>query len=66
MLFLDRVYISGNNETSARFRWVKAPTLEELTQLTHTIVQRTALYLERQELLVRNAREQLSHTGCAE
>ena len=37
-----------------RFRWVKAPTSDELTQLTHTIAQRVARYLERQGLLVRD------------
>jgi Putative transposase len=42
MLFLDGVYISGKNGTSARFRWVKAPTHDEVTQLTHCIAQRTA------------------------
>jgi len=40
---------------SARFRWVKAPTSAELTQLTHTIAHRLARYLERQGLLVRDA-----------
>jgi len=48
MLFLDGVYISGKNGTSARYRWVKAPTHDELTQLTHSIAQRTAHYLKRQ------------------
>ena len=38
-----------------RFRWVKAPTSDELTRLTHTIAQRVARYLERQGLLVRDA-----------
>jgi hypothetical protein len=54
MLFLDGVYISGKNGTSARFRWVKAPTHDALTQLTHSIAQRTAHYLERQGLLERD------------
>ncbi len=36
-------------------RWVKAPTSDELTRLTHTIAQRVARYLERQGLLVRDA-----------
>jgi len=54
MLFLDGVYISGKNGTSARFRWVKAPTHDELAQLTHSIAQRTAHYLERQGLLERD------------
>ena len=38
-----------------RFRWVKAPTSDELTLLTHTIAQRVARYLERQGWLVRDA-----------
>jgi tetratricopeptide (TPR) repeat protein len=41
--------------SSARFRWVRAPTSDELTQLTHTIAHRLARYLERQRLLVRYA-----------
>jgi hypothetical protein len=47
MLFLDGVYIGGDHGPT-RFRWVKAPTNSELTQLTHTIAQRVARYLERQ------------------
>ena len=31
MIFLDGVYIDGAAESRARFRWVKAPTSEELT-----------------------------------
>ena len=54
MLFLDGVYV-GEAGSSARFRWVKAPTSAELTQLTHSIAQRLARYLERQGLLVRDA-----------
>ncbi len=38
-----------------RFRWVKAPTSDELTRLTHTIAQRVARYLERHGWLVRDA-----------
>ena len=38
-----------------RFRWVKAPTRDELTHLTHTIAHRVARYLERQGLLERDA-----------
>jgi len=45
----------GEADSSARFRWVKAPTNHELTQLTHTIVHRLARYLERQGLLERDA-----------
>jgi len=33
MLFLDGVYIDSTNKSRARFRWVKAPTSDELTQL---------------------------------
>ena len=54
MLFLDGVYV-GEADSSAQFRWVKAPTNHELTQLTHTIVHRLARYLERQGLLERDA-----------
>ena len=50
MLFLDGVYV-GEADSSARFRWVKAPTSAELTQLTHAIAHRLARYLERQGLL---------------
>jgi hypothetical protein len=54
MLFLDGVY-TGDDHGPTRFRWVKAPTNNELTQLTHTIAQRVGRYLERQGLLVRDA-----------
>jgi len=47
MLFLDGVYV-GSAESSARFRWVKAPTNSELNQLSHTIAHRLARYLEHQ------------------
>ena len=40
MIFLDGVYIDGAAESRVRFRWVKAPTSDELNQLTHTIAQR--------------------------
>ena len=53
MLFLDGAYIDNKHGTS-RFRWLKAPTSDELTQLTHTIAHRVARYLERQGLLVRD------------
>jgi len=55
MLFLDGVYIDSTHRSRVRFRWVKAPRSDELTQLTHTIAQRIARYLERQGLLVRDA-----------
>mgnify|MGYP001813108265 CR=1 FL=1 len=54
MLFLDGVYVERPNGT-ARFRWVKAPTTEELTQLAHTIAHRVGRFLERQGLLERDA-----------
>ncbi len=44
-------YVRG----TARFRWVKAPTSQELTQLAHTIAQRVGRFLERQGLLERDA-----------
>jgi hypothetical protein len=53
MLFLDGIY-ADNKHGSSRFRWVKAPTSAELTQLTHTIAHRVGRYLERQSLLVRD------------
>jgi hypothetical protein len=34
MLFPDGVYVDSANESSMRFRWVKAPTTAELTRLT--------------------------------
>ena len=53
MIFLDGIY-GGINRSPVRFRWVKAPSSDELTQLTHTIAHRVARYLERQGLLVRD------------
>ena len=55
MLLLDGVYIDSTHRFHARFRWVKAPTSDGLTHLTHTIAHRVARYLERQGLLVRDA-----------
>lgn len=54
MLFLDGVYID-RPDGSARFRWVKAPSNQELTQLAHTIAHRVGRFLERQGLLERGA-----------
>jgi hypothetical protein len=48
------VYVDHPNGT-ARFRWVKAPTSQELTQLAHTIAQRVGRFLERRGLLERDA-----------
>jgi hypothetical protein len=36
---------------ATRFRWVKAPTSTELTQLTQVIARRVGRFLERQDLL---------------
>ena len=47
--------IDSPHGSRLRFRRVKAPTSDELTQLTHTIAHRVARYLERQGLLVRDA-----------
>ena len=55
MLFLDGIYIDSTQGSRARFRWVKAPTSDELTQLTHTIAHRVARYLDCQGLLVCDA-----------
>jgi len=51
MLFLDGVYIGGSNGHPMRFQRVKAPTINELTKLTHTIAHRVARYLVHQGLL---------------
>jgi hypothetical protein len=40
LLFLDGVYISRTNGLPVRFRWVKAPTSDELTRLTLAIARR--------------------------
>jgi hypothetical protein len=55
MLFLDGVYIDGATETAAPFRWVMAPTSEELTHLVQRIARRVGRFLERQGLLERDA-----------
>ncbi len=54
MLFLDGGYVA-RPDGSTRFRWVKAPTGQELTQLAHTIAHRVGRFLERQGLLERDA-----------
>jgi len=54
MLFLDGLYVDRPDGT-VRFRWVKAPTSQELTQLAHTIARRVSRFLERQGLLERDA-----------
>jgi hypothetical protein len=55
MLFLDGVYVDGANGTAARFRWVKAPTSDELTQLAHALAWRIGRFLVRLGLLVCDA-----------
>ena len=40
-----------------RFRWVKAPRSDEITQLAHTMARRIGRFLERQGLLERDAKK---------
>jgi hypothetical protein len=49
LLFLDEVYIDRSD--GAPFRWVKASTSQELTQLVQPIAQRVGRFLGRQDLL---------------
>jgi hypothetical protein len=53
MLFLDGVYV--DNWQGTWFRWVKASTSAELTQLTQVIARRVGRFLERRGLLERDA-----------
>lgn len=46
--------IDSTRGSRTRFRRVKAPSSDELTQLTHAIARRIAHYLERQGLLERD------------
>ena len=48
-------YVDDANGSVARFQWVKAPTSEELTRLTHQIALRIGRFLERRGVLVRDA-----------
>jgi len=48
------MYVDTPNGT-ARFRWVKAPSNQELSQLAHTVAHRVGRFLERQGLLDRDA-----------
>ena len=52
--FLDGVYADRTHGSRTRFRRVRAPTSDELSQLTHIIAQRIARYLQRQGLLERD------------
>lgn len=54
MLFLDDVYFDSRPGTNPGFRRVKAPTGDELTQLTYTIACRVSRYLARRGLLERD------------
>jgi hypothetical protein len=63
MLFLDGVYPDAVNGSPARFRWVKAPTSDELTESAHRISQRTAGFLERKWLLARDADDCMDEGG---
>lgn len=51
MLFLDGVYVEGRPGAAPRFQWVREPTLQQLTQLAHTIARRVSRCLQRQGLL---------------
>jgi hypothetical protein len=53
MLFLDGVYVDSPNGAD-RFRWARAPTSAELTQLAHTVAHRVGRFLEHQGLLERD------------
>ena len=64
MLYLAGVYIDSTHGSGTRFRWVKAPTHDELTQLTHSIAQRAAHYLERQRMLVRDGENSFFPFQC--
>jgi hypothetical protein len=50
-LFLDGVYVVGADGTVERFRWVRAPTTIELSELTHTLAERVGGFGQRQGLL---------------
>jgi hypothetical protein len=54
MLFLGGVYVDHADGT-AQFRWLKAPSSQELILLAHTIAQRVDRFLERQGQLERDA-----------
>ena len=65
MLFLDGAYVDDANGSVARFQWVKAPTSEELTRLTHQIALRIGRFLERRGVLVRDADDCMDAGGRA-
>ena len=49
------MYVEGRHGSLKRFQWVKAPTSDELTRLTHTIARRVGRFLQRQGLLESDA-----------
>ncbi len=57
MLFLDGVYEVAPDGIRLRFRWVRAPTSVQLTQLAHTIARRIGRLLEREGLLERDTEQ---------
>jgi len=63
MLLLDGVYAFDDYE-KIRFHRVKAPELQELTQLVHTISLRVARFLERRGLLVRDGENSYLTLDC--
>jgi hypothetical protein len=54
LLFLDGVFFDSMHGDKPLFHWAKAPTSDELAQLTHTIARRVGRYLERRGLLERD------------
>ncbi len=65
MIFLDGIYLDGVHGSPPRFRWVKAPTSDELTQITHTIAHRVARYLERQVFTLQTLPDCESDSLCS-
>jgi len=58
MLFLNGVYlVDSPHSTRPRFRWVRAPTSAQPTQLAHTIARRVRRLLERECLLERDTEQ---------
>jgi hypothetical protein len=55
MLYLDGVYVE-HPDGPVRFRWVRAPTIAELSELAKRRAQRIVRYLERQGLPQRDVR----------
>ena len=45
--FLDGIYGERSKATVERFRWVRAPTPAELTQVAHAIVRRVGCFIGR-------------------